>query len=309
LSKVFLTFDVEDFINPISMDALKTILAMFEKHDLRALFFVTGHVTEKMDAYPDIKEMLQAHEIGYHSSSHSVRPTIPEFTDTESYSEAYAKSMKRETSHINPVTGDLEGEGGILILEKVFNRKIKAYRAPGGCWSPPHTEAIRDLGIEFDFSANISSKPVFHKGVTFYPYMMLGEWNGRKSEHLRALYSILTQEYTVIDVHPNSLVCQNMWDSNYYHGNPLQLVESRQRDTLQVKSLVKSFDRLLRQIAGLRKLRIAKVMPELSKAENQLILSRDDIEKIYEFSVGWTKKYFEYEPRFLRSHFFKFFSR
>lgn len=309
LNQVFLTFDVEDFINPASIKALETILEMLKKHNLKALFFITGHMAEKLSAFPDIIDMLKAQEIGYHSSSHSVRPTIPEYTDTENYTEAYKKSIQRETSHINPLTGEIEGRGGIKLLRELFNnKKVVAYRAPGCCWSSPHMEALRDLGIEFDFSSNISPEPVFYKGITFYPYPTLGDWSGSKLKYLIVLRSILTQEYTVIDVHPNSLVYQNMWDSNYYDGNPQKLIESTPRNPHQTKSLIDSFELLLKQLRIIQNLKLTKITPTLTKAQTNLNLDQNDLEKVYELSILWAKRYFKYEPRFLHAHFFKFFN-
>ena len=65
--------------------------------------------------YPELLDLLEKHEIGYHSSSHSVHPTIFEFTDVAKYDKAYQTSILRETSHINPLTGKIEGSGGILF--------------------------------------------------------------------------------------------------------------------------------------------------------------------------------------------------
>jgi len=308
LNNVFLTFDVEDFINPGSMEALANILRILKKHDLKALFFITGHMAEKLGDFFNIIEMLATHEIGYHSSSHSVRPTIFEYTDVENYTEAYEKSMQREISHINPLTGEIEGKGGIELLKGLFsNKKISSYRAPGCCWSPPHLEALRDLGIEFDFSSCISAKPVFYKGVTFYPYPTLGDWSGSKLEYLIVLRSILTKDYTIIDVHPNSLVYKNMWDSNYYNGNPPRLIESTPRNPHQTQSLINSFESLLKLLRLFHSLKLVEITPSLVRAPNHLCLNENEFEKIYEISILWAKRYFNYDPRFLHSHFKSFF--
>ena len=75
---VFLTFDVEgppfqeDLINHKSLDSLLSILQLLDKCDLRGLFFITGSVAEKIGCYPKILKLLEKHEIGYHSTTHSV---------------------------------------------------------------------------------------------------------------------------------------------------------------------------------------------------------------------------------------------
>ena len=118
-------------------------------------------MAEKLSSFPDTVELLCEHQIGYHSSSHSIHPTLFEFTDVESYEEAYQTSIIRETAHINPVTGEVEGSGGIQALRRLFPKKqIDSFRAPGYCWTPPHLDAMKTLGIKYDFSTNISIAPV-----------------------------------------------------------------------------------------------------------------------------------------------------
>ena len=157
LRELFLTFDVEDFISDNSIWILQRILEDLKRYNLISLFFITGHMAEKLQNFPAIVDLLGDHMIGYHSSSHSVHPTIFEFTDIADYQTAYEISLQRETAHINPVCGRIEGRGGILALKSLFPRKdIKAFRAPGNCWSPPHLECLRDLGIEYDFQCKSS---------------------------------------------------------------------------------------------------------------------------------------------------------
>lgn len=308
LNKVFLTFDVEDFINPASIKALESLLEMLKKHNLKALFFITGHMAERLSNSPDIIDMLKTHEISYHSSSHSVRPTIFEYTDIQDYDQAYEISLKRETSHVNPLTGEIKGKGGITYLKELFsNKKIIAYRAPGCCWSAPHLEALRELGIQFDFSSNISSKPLYHKGITFYPYPNLGDWGGSRTEYLIVFRSILTRQHTVIDVHPNHLVYKNMWDYIYYHGNPKELYQATPRNPKAIRFLFNSFELLLRQLRTFQNLKLIEVTSNLAKHEKNVNKEQIDFEKVYENSVLWAKRYFKYEPKFLHQHFLKFF--
>jgi len=308
MRKLFLTFDVEDFTNPKSFAALHTILEMLKKYDFRALFFITGHIAEKLENYPQIVDLLDEHEIGYHSSGHSVHPTIFEFTDVESYEKAYQTSLKRETSHINPLTGKIEGKGGILSLKDLFPTKhVTAFRAPGCCWSPPHTEALQDLGIKFDFSSNISSMPVSHKGLTFYPYPTLAKWEGKLSNYRVFWVLMIKNQYMVIGLHPSLFMTYDEWDSIYHNGNPKLIVSPRLRDADEVKHLLRSFDLLLKQIKHLEKLSLIEVTPNLIKSEKNLTVTKNIVEKCYEQSVRWARNAFNYKPKFLRNHFFKFF--
>jgi len=149
-----ITFDIEDFINPISIIVLKKILLLLKKYSIKCIFFLTGYMAEQIKKFPLLVELLTEHEIGYHSSSHSVRPIITEFTDTSDYVKAIENSFEREISHINPISGEIEGMGGIKSLQKLFpNKPITYFRAPGLCWTPPHLEAVKKLGIKYDFSS------------------------------------------------------------------------------------------------------------------------------------------------------------
>ena len=145
-----------------------------KKEKLKGTFFITGAVAEKLNSFKDVLSALSEHDIGYHSTSHSVRPTIFEYTDIPDYREAVKNALKRETSHVDALTGEAKGEGGIIALRELFpHKRIVSFRAPGFCWSPPHLEALKTVGIEYDFSANLSSRKVCYNGITFYPYPLV----------------------------------------------------------------------------------------------------------------------------------------
>ena len=76
MKKLILSFDVDDCINPNAIIALETILRLLNKYRVTALFFITGHMAERLSNFPKIIDLLNYHDIGFHSSSHSVRPII-----------------------------------------------------------------------------------------------------------------------------------------------------------------------------------------------------------------------------------------
>lgn len=306
MRKLFLTFDVEDFVSRNSVQALQRVLEALRNHNLRALFFITGHMSEKLRNFPHVVDMLSEHEIGYHSSGHSVHPTIFEFTDVENYRKAYEISLKRETSHINPLTGEIEGKGGIDALKELFpNKQITAFRAPGNCWSPPHLEALKSLGVLYDFSAAISKKVVDYKGITFYPYPIIGQLDGKASDYT-ALFFSLRYEVMVTNMHPSLLFYQSEWDAIYYKSNPQKLIEPPMRSQAEIISLTKKFDVLLNEISRFQKLGLLEVTPQLAKAERTIFFSKEKVEACYQKSIRWALKQ-EYTPKFIRKHFFEFF--
>lgn len=302
-----LTFDVADFINPRSMTALSRILKLLEKYDLRAFFFITGHVAEKLTDLPEVLDLLKAHEIGYHSSSHTVHPTICEYTDVKEYREAYLTSLKRETAHINPLTGQIEGKGGIELLRSLFpKKKVLCYRAPGLSWSPPHLEALVKLGIQFDFSCRFSQSPVRYNGVTFYPdAIFIDELN--KWTYLLLLYKVLKNGLIVLASHSDYLVNQLHSDYIYGRGNPTQLSPAKPRDSKKTKYLFWRFEVLLKIIKSYKNMGLIELRAKPTKSHTPLVVLKKLIQETYEKSVTWPKMFFGYEPKYLRNHFFRYF--
>jgi len=289
------------------MDALYRIQRLLRKYDIKALFFITGHAAERLSYSPENVDLLSFHDIGYHSSSHSVRPTIFEYTDVKEYRKAYLTSMLRETSHINPLTGKVQGRGGIDSLKDLFpNKDILSFRAPAFCWSPPHLEALADLGIKFDFSARISPKPVQYDKITFYPYPST-------SINKFMLYqgfcdSISNDKITVLLLHPASFVNLRRWELFYFTGNPPKLYRTEPKSWAKREFMFLKFELFLRQIKLWRRAKTIEVTTGLNKSEMEFTPTKMSVHKIYERSMIWPIKYFHYKPRFLLSHYLKYFN-
>lgn len=303
---LYLTFDVEDFINDASLGALHHILQLLAHFHQTALFFVTGHMAEKLPRFPHIVEFLAKHDVGYHSTSHSVHPNIFEYTDTEDYEAAYRTSLRRETAHINPLTGAIEGRGGIKILRDVFpHKKIEAFRAPGFSWSPPHLEAIRHLGMKNDFSTNISRIVVKYRGITFFPFPSFID-----SVQLKGLLRFVTKrDVIVLDFHPSFLVNANWWDAAFCSNrNPASLSPAAPRTAQQVRHLFHNLTRLLRTIYLLRKSRIIESNTALETAEAELDPTSVNLTGVYRKITQWPISQFHYAPRYMNSHLSRFFT-
>jgi hypothetical protein len=306
LPKLFLTFDTEDFISEKSISGLHRLLEILKKHELSALFFITGHMAEKLGDFPNTVDLLKEHQIGYHSSSHSVHPTIFEFTDLENFDDAYQLSIQRETAHINPFTGEIEGKGGIHALRNLFPKKqVITFRAPGHCWIPPHTEALKTLGITYDFSSNISVTPVNYKGITFYPYPLIGHWHGKFSEYRNLLLS-LRHATSVLTIHPSLMVNQREWDLIFYGSNPQEILPPPALSPEKTASQFYEFDLLVRRLKCLQRMGIVQVTSIPEKPKTTLYPTRSGVEKCYLRSIRWAITH-KYTPKFLHGHFMKFF--
>lgn len=237
-----------------------------------------------------------------------MHPTIFEFTDVADYKKAYEASIIRETSHINPLNGQIEGKGGLHSVRSLCGRgRLIAFRAPGFCWIPPHSEALRDNGLTIDFSAKIATIPVCYKGIIFCPYPVLLEWNGQQVDYRTLLNSMLKRDLVVIGLHPSLFVNQDNWDSIYQRGNPTNLSTPKPRTGSECRSVFKSFELLLKRLKRLEKIGLIEVSADLKKPQEVLVPEKAHVEEICDFSLRWPRRVFRYEPKYLRKHFYDFF--
>lgn len=314
-NQVLLTFDVEglppkeDVFDNASLMCLRMIVDLLDEKSCKGIFFITASAADHISKYPDLVERLSNHEVGYHSSSHSVKPRIIEYTDVASYEDAVAISLKRETSHINSETGQIEGEGGILTLRKTFPKNdIVCFRAPFFGWSPPHLEALKKLGIKYDFSSNISEHPVSFKGMTFYPLPLAIDkidamfvHRGSKDIFPKPITSILLRrKVTVLSMHPPSLLIKNPFAARdkYQIGS-----------NVRIKLLISMLRLLFDRIYFLRKTSLIEVTPPLSKNWQPPHLEKTDVKRIYRQSVQSLMQLFNTNPKFVFSHFMRFFDQ
>ena len=313
--QLLLTFDVEDFISARSIDALSSILRLLNKYDIRALFFVTGHVAEKLYSFEEVVHSLEEHEIGFHSSSHSVHPTIFEYCDVEKYEDAYSASLEREASRINPLSGAVEGKGGIYALKDLFpSKRIVAYRAPGYCCPPPHLEAMKRLGIKYDFSWSIPAAPVSYREITFYPKPVVLSWEGallagdlQIASWAKLMLSMFKKEVTLINFHPQIFVGKDFWDAIYYKGNPQELTEMLPRDSRQTRHMFSGFEVLLKRVSHLQKLGVIEASPRLMKSRRNLDKARLDARRLVDDYSYSPKTFFGYTPKYIDAQLSRFF--
>lgn len=146
-SKIFLTFDIEDWFHLLDNQSTKypfqweqfekrvdiglnIILNLCDKYNVQGTFFCLGWIAEK---YPDLIREIQrrGHYIGTHGYAHRLVYELSQ----EEFREDVKKSIK--------------------ILEEITGTKIEAYRAPGfsiredSLWA---FGVLGELGIKYDSS-------------------------------------------------------------------------------------------------------------------------------------------------------------
>ncbi|NIW53718.1 MAG: hypothetical protein GWN17_16200, partial [Candidatus Korarchaeota archaeon] len=187
---------------------------------------------EKVCKNSSVFKLLEKHEIGFHSSSHSVKPRIFEYADLPNYDDAMRVSLRRETSKIDPFSGKIVGSGGILYLRECFPEKnIESFRAPFDYFLPPHLEALKKLRFKFIFSGDLCEEPVFYKGLTFYPRALFIDGVASKILQINYLSNFWVDSFLegayrrvmVSALHPCQLVFNNSGEKllKFHFKNPM----------------------------------------------------------------------------------------
>ena len=311
--QAFLTFDVEgppgreDFANSLSIKVLCKLLKMLNDRHLKGLFFFPSTVDS---IYKNclVQELLDKHDVGFHSSSHSVRPGIIESTDLVVYDDAIQASLMRETSQIDPISGRIVGSGGIYALREAFpNKTINAFRAPFNYFSPPNVESLRKLSIEFVFSGDFCSEPFSYKGLTFYPcFKPLDNFKNI----LYAMHSILIskRKITVFDNHPAHDIYKIRGDQlKRYFRNPMTPFQLELKPSLLSVFNLSCFESILASLNALQKLELIEVSPRLQQAKTHFNPKAKNFEKTMLYSQSTAIDLFGYKPRFLRNQYLQFF--
>jgi hypothetical protein len=230
-------------------------------------------------------------------------------------------SMKRETSHIDPLSGEFEGVGGINAVRELFsNKKVTAFRAPGFCWTPPHLEALKRLGIEYDFSSGIYGSKISmdevheFKGLKFFPYPF--HITGRIILSLDRCYYYLSKlllktikgRITCLYGHEWELVLKTPWDNIYTTSNPEKLYRTEIVEENKMLRNLFYFEIILRSIKRLIDMKLIDITTEIEKIDFKTIKPKDiDILTTYLKSIEWCRNTLNYNPKHLFNHFFKYF--
>jgi hypothetical protein len=313
--QAFLTFDVEgppgreDFANALSIKALCKLLKTLNERHLKGLFFFPSTV-DTIYKNRLVHELLDKHDVGFHSSSHSVRPRIIECTDLGDYDDAVQASLIRETSQIDPVSGRIVGSGGIYSLREAFpNKTINAFRAPFNYFSPPNVESLRKLSIEFVFSGDFCSEPFSYKGLTFYPSSKSLESFMKRARTLYYAFGMMSNRKNIVfDAHPAHFIYKIDEDQlKRYFRNPMTPFQLELKSSLLSVFNLSGFESSLASLSALQKLKLIEVDPRLQHAKAQFNPKAKNFEKTILFSQSIATDFFGYKPRFLRNQYLQFF--
>ncbi|MFB6135126.1 MAG: hypothetical protein ABEJ04_00015, partial [Halobacteriaceae archaeon] len=136
-----LVFDVEDPVTPESDDVAKWLAETLTEEDVEATFFVTGAKARALEerGRDDVVAALARHDVGFHSDTHSVHPTVSEYLEDAGWEEGVAEVRRRELD-------------GLADVERVFGTDARAFGLTGGSYAPQVGTALAASGLAFAYS-------------------------------------------------------------------------------------------------------------------------------------------------------------
>ena len=151
--KVTLVFDVEDPITPESDDVALWLAEILREEGMQATFFVTADKARSLEerGRTDVIEALQWHDIGYHSDTHSIHPTISEYLENAGWNEGVNEVQAREYPAIEYVS-------------EVFDQRPSAFGRTGGSYGPQISPAMAEVGLAYAYS------PIAHPTTAIYRF-------------------------------------------------------------------------------------------------------------------------------------------
>ena len=277
MTDVIFSFDTEDFTSCEAADAILKEAQILHEQDVKGCFCVVGLLAKQLEAWgrTDVLEALAHHVIASHTYGHSIHPVLNEYTDIESFDDAYAEVMRQETE-------------GVRLIKKAVSAEINAACPPGNQKSYVAMYAYADMGIPV-FADTVCDTPggrgafccnIYQVGYTDYmgPLFTCGE------KELRAMLDEAAKKRRVIFyTHPNEAMFAEFWDFvNYNKENKCEFgkwKECRRRPIEETERFYENMKLLVRLVKEDPRFRITdydELASEL-KTEGQRRVSAADI--------------------------------
>ncbi|MBI3919942.1 MAG: hypothetical protein HY318_00890 [Armatimonadetes bacterium] len=120
-----LCYDVEDLVTEESDDAALWCAEILREEGLTGSFFVVGEKARLWEqrGRRDVIEALKGHDIGFHSTWHSVHPTTSEICLDKSFRQGIEALWEWDAP-------------GWSETERIFGRPLNSWARSGGSWAP-----------------------------------------------------------------------------------------------------------------------------------------------------------------------------
>ena len=125
---------------------------------MRATFKIVGEKARVLERRGRARRDCRApaHDIGYHSNTHSQQPTVAVYLQNAGWDDGRAEFYRREAQ-------------GVRDVERIFGVTPVAYGQPGSAWAPQTYPALRDMGIDVYLDeadhVGIDDQPFYYGGM------------------------------------------------------------------------------------------------------------------------------------------------
>jgi len=111
---ITLLFDVEDLVTPESDNIVKWLAEILTDEEVEGTFLVVAEKARLLERRNriDVLEALRKHDIGSHSNTHSIHPTISEYLENKRWEEGVKEVYRRELL-------------GFKDLERIFKKQAR----------------------------------------------------------------------------------------------------------------------------------------------------------------------------------------
>lgn len=277
-TKVLISFDTEDFTDPVAADWILALANICTEEGITAHFEVVGLVAEALEKWgrTDVIEAIKRHVIGTHTWSHSVHPDTMEEADREDYESAYQTIFEHE-------------ERSVRTLKRVFGvDRIWMSVPPGNSEPYVVSRVYADLGIHIDLGPTYfghDSEDLWYAGMRRIPYGYCMEDFHEDDFDLDAILDKLSKRNCFcIFAHPNRVGSVKFWDGlNYFGENKHEFGNWEFSQRYSDDEIARYLGRIrlfLRRIKADPRFRITTA-PEIALAEKpRVTIRREDVPRL-----------------------------
>ncbi len=288
---VTLLMDVEDLVDPEADDIAGVCSDILTEEGVEATLCLVGWKVRLLQdrGREDVIKKLSRHDIGFHTDTHSVHPTISEYLAPLTLEVGVSEVLRREAPGVNAIA-------------QAFGKTPSCFGGPGNTWGPAVCEAMRRLGVPaFVYAHTAAPSGSVHRfgGLIAYPNgpsLSDGCYQDDQAsrERLDGLKVRLTQEASsgalwqqAFIGHPTRILHECFWDDPlFYRGaNPPQEMwqSSPRKSDADLERALKNFRSAIQEIRDLPgvELKTIRVMNTILERHQPTSVSGEAAERLW----------------------------
>ncbi len=247
MTDIIFSFDTEDFTSNRSADAIYREAEILREEGVKGGFCIVGLLAKQLENWgrKDVLDALTFHDIGTHTYGHSLHPTINEYTDIESYTDAHSELMRQETE-------------AVKMIQHATGRYPIVSCPPGNQKTYVAMYGFGDLNIPIYADTYCDTKDgegVYYCNIYQIQYTFSFEkfMEDDSDEYMqKSLDELSKYKRAIIFTHPNAAVFHSTWDiENYCKKNLCDFgdwKEPPRRDEEETERFYASIRRFVRMI-------------------------------------------------------------